>query len=154
MAVKHEWIEDSEALGISMEVINKYDEMFASIDLAKIRFLRVLGKKNGKPIKVLAVGFPYNIDINNLYYIIVDDVKWQQMNDAQRNLLIFSGLFEIAPGGMDPESVNYGKKRKRDVEDFDEVIAAAGGRYDWQRTGATGIHDILEVQETTTEKTE
>ena len=65
------------------------------------------------------------------------------MTDVQRNILVFRGLYEIAPGGMDSESVNYGKKRKRDIEDFTEVINVAGGRYDWQETGATGIHDIL-----------
>lgn len=147
MSVKHEWMEDSEALGIAMEVVDKYCETFASIDLNKIRFLRVLGKKRGKAVRVMAVGFPYNIDINNLYYIIVNDMKWHELTDAQRNLLIYSGLYEIAPGGMDVESVNYGKKRKRDVEDFDEVIATAGGRYDWMRVGASGIRDILEVND-------
>jgi hypothetical protein len=79
--------------------------------------------------------------------MIDDDNKWKGMSDAQRNLAIFSGLFEIAPGGMDVESSNYGKKRKRDVEDFDEVIAVAGGRYDWKKEGAVGIKDILESDE-------
>lgn len=143
MSVKNEWQEDSEALSIAMDVVNKYDETFEGIDLTKIRFLRIHGRKNGKACKVTSVGFPFNIDINYLYYMEIDDEKWREMKDAQRNILVFRGLFEISPGGMDPESVNYGKKRKKDVEDFDEVIAVAGGRYDWQRTGVTGIHDIL-----------
>lgn len=143
MAVKHEWTEDSEAMGIAMEIISKFDEMFAGIDLGKIRFVRVLGRKNGKAFKLSPVGFPFNIDVNYLYYFQIDDEKWKQMSDEQRNLTVFSGLFEIAPGGMDAESSNYGKKRKRDVEDFEEVLAAAGGRYDWQKIGAAALPDIL-----------
>jgi len=143
MAVKKEWTEDSEALSVSMELVTKFNEMFSCIDLNKIRFVRVLERKNGKAIKVSPVGFPFNIDINYLYYIMIDDVKWKEMSEAQRNLLVFSGLYEIAPGGMDPESSSYGKKRKRDIEDFDSVIAVAGGRYDWQKPGCTGLNDIL-----------
>ena len=145
MSVKCEWQEDSEALSIAMEVKTKYDETFEGIDLGSIRFVRVLGKK-GKAIKVTSVGFPFNIDVPYLYYIEINDEKWKTMSEAQRNLLVFKGLYEIAPGGMDPESVDYGKKRKKDVDDFKDVIAAAGGRYDWEDTGAVGIHDILMVQ--------
>ena len=143
MSCKEEWLEDSEALGIAMEVITKFGETFTGIDLGKIRFVRVVGKKSGKAVKLMPVGFPFNIDIQYLYYLLIDDTKWNEMNEAQRNLTVFSGLFEIAPGGMDAESKNYGKKRKRDIEDFEEVLAAAGGRYDWKKTGASGIHDIL-----------
>lgn len=145
MAVKAEWQEDSEALGIAMEVMDKFSETFEGIDLGRIRFVRVLGKKSGKAVKLIPVGFPFNIDVKYLYYLLINESKWLEMNDAQRNLTVFSGLFEIAPGGMDPESQNYGKKRKRDVEDFETVLAAAGGRYDWKKTGATGIHDILDT---------
>ena len=143
---EYEWTEDSEAMGIAMEIIDKYQETFCEIDLSKIRFVRVLNKK-GKAVAIKTVNFPYNIDVNYLYYMIINDNKWMEMTNAQRNLTVFSGLFEIAPGGMNPESANYGKKRKRDVEDFEEVIAAAGGRYDWQNTGAMGIHDILKEKE-------
>ena len=143
MSVKNEWQEDSEAMSIAMDVVEKYNETFDGIDLTKIRFLRVLGKKNGKACKVTAAGWPLNIDVPYLYYMEIDDEKWKSMTDVQRNILVFRGLYEIAPGGMDSESVNYGKKRKRDIEDFTEVINVAGGRYGWQETGATGIHDIL-----------
>lgn len=144
MSVKHEWSEDSEAMSIAMEVVAKFIEVFDGIDLGKIRFLRIMDRKNGKACKVTSVGFPLNIDVNYLYYIEIDDVKWKAMTDAQRNLTVFSALYEIAPGGMDPESVNYGKKRKREVEDFDTVLAAAGGRYDWNRVGVQAIPNILE----------
>lgn len=144
MSVKYEWQDDSEALSIAMDVVSsQYAEKFEGIDLSRIRFVRVLDKKAGKACKVYSVGFPFNIDNPYLYYIEINDTKWQTMTTAQRTLLVFRGLYEIAPGGMDPESANYGKKRKRDIEDFNEVIAVAGGRYDWENTGAVGIHDIL-----------
>jgi len=142
MSVKCEWQEDSEALSIAMEVKTKFDETFEGIELGNIRFVRVLGKK-GKAIKVTSVGFPFNIDVPYLYYIEINDEKWKTMTEAQRNLLVFKGLYEIAPGGMDPESVDYGKKRKKEVEDFKVVIAAAGGRFDWEEIGVQGVRDIL-----------
>ena len=147
MNVKKEWQEDSEAMSIAMDVVEKYGETFEEIDLTKIRFLRVMGRKNGKACKVTSAGWPFNIDVPYLYYMEIDDEKWKSMTDVQRNILVFRGLYEIAPGGMDSESVNYGKKRKRDIEDFTEVSNVAGGRYDWQETGATGIHDILSEQD-------
>ena len=147
MNVKKEWQEDSEAMSIAMDVVEKYGETFEEIDLTKIRFLRVMGRKNGKACKVTSAGWPFNIDVPYLYYMEIDDEKWKSMTDVQRNILVFRCLYEIAPGGMDSESVNYGKKRKRDIEDFTEVINVAGGRYDWQETGATGIHDILSEQD-------
>ena len=147
MSVKNEWQEDSEAMSIALDVVEKYSETFEGIDLTKIRFLRILGRKNGKSCKVTSVGFPFNIDVLYLYYMEIDDEKWKQMTDVQRNILVFRGLYEIAPGGMDAESVNYGKKRKKDIEDFTEVINVAGGRYDWDVAGATGIHDILDEKD-------
>ena len=143
MSKKNEWQEDSEAMSIAMDIIDKYEETFEGIDLTKIRFLRILGKKNGKDVKVTSVNFPFNIDIPYLYYMEFDDEKWKVMDDAQRNLTVFSGLYEVAPGGMDSESSNYGKKRPIDIKDYAAVIAAAGGRYDWKEVGTTGIHDIL-----------
>lgn len=149
MSAKHEWAEDSEAMSIAMEIVAKdeFAEMFEGLDLAKMRFLRIIGRKNGKACKVTSVGFPYNIDVPYLYYMEIDDEKWKQMDDHQRGLLVFRGLYEVSPGGMDPESVNYGKKRKKDVEDFSEVIAAAGGRIDWNVPGAAGLPDILAEKE-------
>lgn len=143
MGKKNEWQEDSEAMSIAMDIVDKYEETFEGIDLTKIRFLRILGKKNGKDVKVTSVAFPFNIDIPYLYYMEFDDEKWKVMDDAQRNLTVFSGLYEVAPGGMDSESSNYGKKRPVDIKDYAAVIAAAGGRYDWKEVGTTGIHDIL-----------
>ena len=143
MSVKREWQEDSEAMSIAMDIIDKYSETFEGIDLTKIRFIRIMDRNNGKPCKVTSVGFPYNIDNPYLYYIEIDDGKWKQMDESQRNLLVFRGLYEIAPGGMDSESVNYGRKRKKDIDDYRYVIEVAGGRYDWNDTGATGLHDIL-----------
>ena len=143
MSCKNEWMEDSEAMSIAMDIISKYSDTFEGLDLTKIKFIRIMGKKTGKACKTTSVGFPFNIDLPYMYYMEFNDEKWKQMTEEQRNILVFRGLYEIAPGGMDPESVNYGKKRKKDLDDFSEVVEVAGGRYDWERTGATGIHDIL-----------
>ena len=155
MSKKKEWVEDSESQSIAMDILDKYSETFEGIDLAKIRFVRIMGNKKGKDVKVHSVGFPMNIDCPYLYYIEIDDNKWKLMDDAKRNLTVFSGLYEIAPGGLDPESMNYGKKRPMDIKDYSAVICAAGGRYDWKEEGSRGIHDILlndDKEENTTEE--
>lgn len=143
MGKKDEWQEDSEAMSIAMDIVDKFEETFEGIDLTKIRFLRILNKKKGKEVKVTSTSFPFNIDTPYLYYMEFDDEKWKVMDDAKRNLVVFSALYEIAPGGMDSESSSYGKKRPLDIKDYAAVIAAAGGRYDWKEVGSTGIHDIL-----------
>lgn len=147
MSKKNEWQEDSEAMSIAMDVIDKYESIFEGIDLTMIRFIRVLGKKSGKEVKVTSTAFPFNIDTPYLYYMEFNDEKWKVMDDAQRNLTVFSGLYEIAPGGMDSESANFGKKRPVDIKDYAAVISAAGGRYDWKEVGTTGIQDILLSEE-------
>lgn len=143
MGKKDEWQEDSEAMSIAMDIVDKFEDTFEGIDLTKIRFLRILNKKKGKEVKVTSTSFPFNIDTPYLYYMEFDDEKWKVMDDAKRNLVVFSALYEIAPGGMDSESSSYGKKRPLDIKDYAAVIAAAGGRYDWKEVGSTGIHDIL-----------
>ena len=35
-------------MGIAMSVIEKYDEMFSSLDIKKLRFIRILDKKSEK----------------------------------------------------------------------------------------------------------
>ena len=50
MAKKNEWLEDSEALSIAMDVVDKFNDTFCGIDLSRIRFLRILGRKKGKDI--------------------------------------------------------------------------------------------------------
>lgn len=143
MSKKIEWKEDAEVVGIAMEVMSKFEEMFSGLDIKKIRFIRILDKKADKINEVKAVGFPFNIDNSYVYYFMTNNLKWKLLNDQQKNLAVMNGLYTIAEGGTDESSVNYGTKRKKDIEDYSIVLAAAGGRYDWQTPGASDLPNIL-----------
>lgn len=42
----------------------------------------------------------------------------------------------MLPQGTDAGSDNYGKIRKKDVDQYSEVLAAVAGNYEWNRLGA------------------
>lgn len=163
MSKKQEWDEDTEVASIAMEIvelartqefIDKHGELFGTdLDVGKIQFIRVKNRQNGKLCKVTAVTFPFSIDINHcLYYIEIDDVKWKKMTEAKRNFTVLRALFEIMPGGMDAESANYCKKRKKDIDDYSELINLTGGRYDWSNEDSNDIVDILSAENAVTDE--
>ena len=144
---KLEWREDSEVMGIAVQLVEKYPDMLGEIDLGKVRFVRILEKKAKKILAVKSCGFPFNIDNNYVYYIMINNNKWQMLNEKQKNLAVMGGLYTITPGGTDSGSVNYGKKRQKDVEDYSMVLCAAGGRYDWGQIGTDDIPNVLGDEE-------
>ena len=147
MSKKIEWKEDAEVLGIGLDILEKFEDMFIGLDIKKIRFIRILDKKSEKIVDVKGVGFPFNIDNNYVYYFMTNNLKWKLLNDQQKKLAVMNGLYSIADGGTDSTSSNYGMKRKKDIEDFSIILSAAGGRYDWQTPGVTDLPDILENEE-------
>ena len=138
-----EWREDSEVMGIALQVVEHYSEIFDGLDLGKLRFMRILDKKSPKEIEVKSVGFPFWIDNPYVYYLLVNNMRWKVLSNEQRQLAVFKALYTIAPGGTDETSTGYGRKRKRDIEDYSVVLGAAGGRYDWNTIGASEIPSIL-----------
>ena len=143
MSKKMEWKEDAEVSGIALDLVEKYEDMFDGLDLNKLRFIRIMGKKGLNTIDVLGVGFPFNIDNNYVYYIMTNNFKWKVLSDEQKNLSVMDALYTIAPGGTDETSINYGLKRKKDINDFSIILSAAGGRYDWKMIGASGLPNVL-----------
>ena len=143
MAKNTDWREDSEALGIAMKLMDKFPEMFQDLDLTKIKFVRNLAGTSSKIGEIKTCGFPYDIDSPYSYYIIVENSKWKMLSEAQQTLAIMHFLYAIAPGGTDETSNNYAKCRKHDVKDYNVVLAAAGGRYDWMEPGVDGIANPL-----------
>lgn len=143
MSKKMEWREDSEVMGIALQVVEHYSEIFDGLDLGKLRFLRILDKKSPKEIEVKSVGFPFIIDNPYVYYLMVNNMRWKMLSTEQRQLAVFRALYTISPGGTDESSTGYGRKRKRDIEDYSVVLGAAGGRYDWNLVGASELPSIL-----------
>ena len=143
MAKNADWREDAEALGIAMKLVDKFETIFEDLDLTKIKFVRNLASQSQKVGEVKACGFPYDIDSPYAYYLIIANNKWKELTEAQQTLSIMHLLYAIAPQGTDESSNNYAKLRRHDVQDFNVILAAAGGRYDWMTPGVTDIKNPL-----------
>ena len=143
MAKNADWREDAEALGIAMKLVDKFETIFEDLDLTKIKFVRNLASQSQKVGEVKACGFPYDIDSPYAYYLIISNNKWKELTEAQQTLSIMRLLYAIAPQGTDESSNNYAKLRRHDVQDFNVILAAAGGRYDWMTPGVTDIKNPL-----------
>ena len=127
MAKNADWREDAEALNIALKLTDKYKEIFEDLDLQKVRFVRNLASQAQKVGEVKACGFPYDIDSPFAYYVIIANNKWKELSESQQVLAIMHLLYAIAPQGTDETSNNYAKLRRHDVQDFNVVLAAAGG---------------------------
>ena len=127
MAKNADWREDAEALNIAPKLTDKYKEIFEDLDLQKVRFVRNLASQAQKVGEVKACGFPYDIDSPFAYYVIIANNKWKELSESQQVLAIMHLLYAIAPQGTDETSNNYAKLRRHDVQDFNVVLAAAGG---------------------------
>ena len=147
MAKNTDWREDSEALGIAIKLQEAYPDTFGEIDLTKIKFVRNLAGNSSKIGEIKACGFPFDIDSPYAYYLIVENAKWKTLSESQQVLAIMHFLYSVAPGGTDETSNNYAKCRKHDVKDFNFILSAAGGRYDWAEAGAEGILNPLKDTE-------
>lgn len=143
MAINSDWREDEESFGIALKLQETYPDLFAGLDLSKIRFVRNLAGKGQKAGEIKSCQFPFNIDSPYAYYLVIENTRWKQLADSQKNLLVMHFLYSIAEGGTDETSKNYTKCRKHDVKDFNVVLAAAGGRYDWMEIGVDGLTDPL-----------
>lgn len=147
MAKNTDWREDPEALNIAMKITDKFKEIFEHIDLSKIRFIRNLEGNPRRAGEIKSCGFPYDIDSPYAYYAIISNNKWKELTEAQHTLVIMHLLYAISPQGTDETSSNYATLRRHDVQDFNAILAAAGGRYDWATPGVTDIKDPLGCDE-------
>lgn len=147
MAKNTDWNEDIEAFAIADKLMQKFPQIFEGLDLGRIRFVRDLGAKSRKIGEIKTCSFPYDIDSPYAYYIIVNNGVWKELSEAQQQLAIMHLLYSVAPNGTDETSANYAKCRKHDVKDYDVILAAAGGRYDWTHPGVTGIESPLLINE-------
>ena len=134
---------DLEAQSIATAIQEKFGEMFEGHDLSRVAFYRV--RKDSKvPTKVVKTGFPFDaVGGTYVYYVLVFENMWERYSDEQRKMAILEALLHIPHDGFDEESNNYAKLRKRDVSEYSETLAAAGGVYNWKEEGVR-VGDILE----------
>ena len=135
MAKNTEWNEDSETLGIARKLLDKYPEIFENLDLQKIKFVRDLAAKGSKLGELKSCGFPYDIDSPYIYYLVINNSQWKNLSEAQQVLAVMHFLYAVAPGGTDETGSNYAKTRQHDVKDYNVVLAAAGGNFEWMEPG-------------------
>lgn len=147
MAKDVDWREDNEAFGIAMKLLDKFPKIFEGLDLTKIKFVRKLGGNSTRVGEIKSCLFPFDIDSPYAYYIVIDNARWKEMSEAQRVLTVMHFIYSVAPGGTDESSKNYAHCRVHDVKDYDCVLAAAGGRYDWCNIGVTDVNNPLTMNE-------
>lgn len=68
------------------------------------------------------------------------DVFWKMVEDLDLSK-------KRHPLGTNESSNNYAKTRRHDVQDFNVILAAAGGRYDWMTPGVTDLKNPLQADE-------
>ena len=143
MAKNTDWHEDSEAFGIALKLTDKFKAIFDGLDLTKVKFIRNMDGNSSKVGEIKICGFPYDTDSPYAYYICINNSYWKSLNDAQKTLAVMHFIYAICPGGTDETSNNYAKLRRHDVKDYNVILAAAGGRYDWAELGAIDIKNPL-----------
>lgn len=109
--------------------------------------MRNLASQAQKVGEVKACNFPYDIDSPYAYYLIIANNKWKELSEVQQTLAVMHLLYAIAPQGTDETSNNYAKLRRHDVQDFNVILAVAGGRYDWMTPGVSDIQNPLSADE-------
>ena len=129
------------------KLLDKFPEIFEDLDLSKIRFVRNLASQAQKVGEVKACNFPYDIDSPYAYYLIIANNKWKELSEAQQMLAVMHLLYAIAPQGTDESSNNYARLRRHAVQDFNVILAVAGGRYDWMTPGVSDIQNPLSADE-------
>jgi len=164
MSKEQDYSTDMEAQNIATELQERFP-MFENHDLSRVVFYRMKEKKSRVPTKITTTKFPFDaIGGTYIYFVEVYAKVWDFMSDEQRKIAIFEVLVAMHPDGFDEESNNYAKLRKRDVDEYSEVLCAAQGVYNWKEQGmkVTDIYelardkeeekeDLSEVEETETQ---
>lgn len=147
MPKNRDWSEDVEALDIATKLIDKYPKVFDGLDLTRVRFVRNMASASRVAGEVKPCSFPYDIDSPYAYYIIINNSYWKSLSEAQQTLAVMHLIYAIAPGGTDETSTNYARTRRHDIKDYNLIMAAAGGRYDWAEPGKTDLPNPLTANE-------
>ena len=138
---------DVEAQNIAVQIQERFPTMFEGHDLTRVAFYRVRGKNSKVPAKTIKTGFPFDaVGGTFIYYILIYDKIWELFSDEQKKIAVFEQLMGIPADGFDEESNNYAKLRRRDVNEYSEVLAASSGVYNWKEIGVI-VPDILEEKE-------
>jgi len=108
------------------------NKIFHGIDLAKVRSVHLLQKRNARiPLVLKPVPPIERLFTTHVYTVVVAHKTWVEMSEKKKNLAVFRTMCGFPEGAFDEASKNYGKKRKPDYEMYSEEFAVSGGVPNW-----------------------
>lgn len=143
-----EWKEGKEVRDIVERIVGYFPEIFEGFDPEGIYYF-ILPEKKTKSrydaAKLVNFTFPTLLATQKPYMISVSGLTWNDLNDRQKNTLVFRLMCGIPYGGFDINSEMYAKKIKPEVNMHLMELAVTGGVVDWM--DASGADDPLSVTE-------
>jgi len=141
MAKMVDFYSDREVQDIMDAFLERFPMMFDGFDSSKIGFVTKKDKKakikpNKPAIKLMKVGFPYDVWMNKTYVVVAAEGIWKNLDSKRKNLSVFRTMCAIPQGGFDEQSDNYGKIKQPDIKMFMREYAAAGCIPNWEENPA------------------
>ena len=141
---------DQEIKDLAVQLMDKYPEHFPTFDPDMVIFLKTESKSKPKwDGRVMACKYQFRIGNPHLYAIEIDSLWWEEFTPEQRQFCMYHQMCHIPSGGFDPESKEYAKVLPHSIQDFPEVLGAAGAAFDWRRPGEQ-LPDLISANEDVT----
>jgi hypothetical protein len=147
-----DWTAEIEAQGIAQKLQEKFPTIFGTHDLTKISWMK-MKKKSADCCKIIKTGFPFDAFANYVYYVLVYEGIWSTLSLEQKVATVFEQLIAMEPDGFDGESNNYAKLRKKDVNEYSELLCAVQLNINWKKAGAS-VPNLLDIDTTEIDKKE
>jgi len=136
----------SRDVGDIMErLVEAFPRVFSGFNVDDIGFVFTKKKEYRRALRLHTVGYPRGVFCHKVYIVEAFQKVWDTLSPKQRNLAVFHIMCAIPDGGFDPQSSNYGKKKRPDYELYRAEFAVSGGIPDWQENEAA--RDPMEVAE-------
>ena len=104
-----------------------YKENLGHIEPEKIMFLSFSKPKSQALAYVGPVPKRFSLYLSDMvYFVEVWEENWLIANEAKKYYILFHELLHIPVGGFLPESKEYRKTVKHDIQDFHQLLAAYG----------------------------
>lgn len=117
---------------IAEKILEKYKDKFQTLDLTRIKFVRLVSDKATKFASVTSVRFPASLYTKDKYVVTTYAARFDALDENKQNLVIYHELLHISPRFN-------GALCKHDTEDFASIIKEFGPH--WTNEGE--IRNIL-----------
>lgn len=127
----NDYYSDGEVKDIMERFVKRFPGMFESFDTDKMFFITTKKKKSRKPLKLRTLSYPSEVFAGRPYIVEAFEVAWKSLDQKKKNLAVFHVMCSIPDGGLSPDSKNYGKRLKPEIEMYLREFAASGGIPNW-----------------------